>query len=166
VIIVLTAARLREVLGYDPATGVFRWRIKPCPQMAAGDVAGTAHNAGYVSIRVLGKVYLAHRLAWLYMSGEWPAGPIDHRNCDRADNSWGNLRASTKSTNAANSKAHRDSASGVKGVYWSKAEVCWRSEICVRGRRISVGLFDSIEEAAAAYKARAEEFFGEFARAT
>lgn len=92
----LTAERLREVLEYDPAIGVFRWLIKPCGQISIGDIAGCRHGEGYVQIRVIGRIYLAHRLAWLYMTGEWPISLIDHRNLDRSDNRWSNLREAKK----------------------------------------------------------------------
>jgi len=162
----LTAERLREVLRYDAATGVFRWHIKPCHQMNAGDVAGAKHCAGYVQMRVLGRVYLAHRLAWLYVTNQWPEGLIDHANGDRSDNRFSNLRLVTRSQNAANASCHRDSASKIKGVYWSRQRHRWRAEICVSGRRIHIGLYDSKDAAAAAYSAAATQHFGEYARSS
>jgi hypothetical protein len=160
----LTAESLRHLVSYDASTGEFRWRIKPCPQLNAGDLAGCRNNEGYWQIRVLGKIYLGHRLAWLYMTGEWPRGLIDHRNLNRSDNRFDNLRVATKSKNAANSRAHKDGTSGYKGVHWSKQHKRWKAEICIEGKRRYIGLFDDPKEAAKAYTAQARIHFGEFAR--
>jgi hypothetical protein len=161
----ITAERLREVLSYDSATGIFRWKIKPRPQSEVGDIAGTRHNQGYWHIRVLGQHYLAHRLAWLYMTGEWPEALVDHRDRNRSNNAWLNLRAATKSQNAANSAAHADSISGIKGVRWHEGHRKWDVTVCVNGVRTCHGRFDDLDEAKAAYAAAAELAFGDFARA-
>ena len=88
----LTAARLRELLQYDPETGVFTRLVKTSNGIKVGDVAGTADARGYILIRVDGWLHLAHRLAWLHMTCEWPKGMIDHINGVRDDNRWSNLR--------------------------------------------------------------------------
>lgn len=97
----LTAERVREILDYDPLTGVFRWAIRTSPAAAAGDVAGSLY-AGYRRIRIAGRAYLAHRLAWLHVHGEWPAGEVDHRNGNPGDNRIGNLRVVTPQENKHN----------------------------------------------------------------
>jgi hypothetical protein len=94
----LTAERLREILGYDPETGLFT-RLVRTGRIRAGEVAGTAHSRGYRSIVIDGRVYLSHRLAWLYVHGEWPPEQIDHINRNRADNRLVNLRAAKQSQN-------------------------------------------------------------------
>jgi hypothetical protein len=83
----LTAERLRELLNYDPDTGVFTWRVRPVHSHRVGDIAGSVRTTrGYRLIGVAGRVYKAHRLAWLYMMGEWPKDQIDHINRDPSDN--------------------------------------------------------------------------------
>lgn len=160
----LTAERLRGLLSYDPSTGHFLWRVKPRPQGRIGDEAGCVGGHGYISIHVAGRRYLAHRLAWLHVHGEWPPRQIDHRNCVKTDNRLSNLRLADKSQNAANGAAHRDSSSGVKGVHWFKQRGMWKAEICVRGRRRTVGVFHDLDEARRAYARAAHDAFGEFAR--
>ena len=88
----LTAAQLRELLQYDPETGVVTRLVKSSNGIKVGDVAGTADARGYILIRVDGWLHLAHRLAWLHMTCEWPKGMIDHINGVRDDNRWSNLR--------------------------------------------------------------------------
>jgi hypothetical protein len=100
----LTAERLRELLDYDPETGRFIWR-KDHPtakHIKAGSVAGTKNGRGYWVIGVAGAKYVAHRLAWLYVTGEWPAHLVDHENGDRLDNRFANLREATDSQNNFN----------------------------------------------------------------
>ena len=100
----LTVERLRELLSYDPATGKFLWRVgRQC--MRAGAVAGATEVQGYRVIKIDGKIYKAHRLAWLYVTGEWPPEEIDHKNTDPQDNVWSNLRLATHSQNQANAKS-------------------------------------------------------------
>jgi hypothetical protein len=161
----LTAERLRELLHYDPATGVFRWRVRTSSRRAAGDIAGTAHNAGYWQIRVAGEVHLAHRLAWLYMTGAWPKDQIDHRNTDRADNRRENLREASRRQNQANKPLQKNNTSGFKGVSFSKTSGRWLAQIRRGPKAIPLGLFDTPEDAHAAYVRAAEREFGEFARA-
>jgi hypothetical protein len=80
---------LRELLSYDPKTGMFTWRIRSARRVHIGDVAGGVNGRGYLTIRVDGRQYLAHRLAFLHMTGSWPKKEhIDHINMDRADNRW------------------------------------------------------------------------------
>ncbi|WP_293862359.1 HNH endonuclease [uncultured Alsobacter sp.] len=150
-------------LSYDKETGDFRWLIKPCAQVEIGDVAGTIANTGYRVISLLGRTYLAHRLAWFYVTGEWPKGLIDHKNRTEADNRWDNLRPAGRPENGFNAVVHRDNRSGVKGVWWSQNR--WCAGICVRGKRIHLGRFTSIEDAAEAYRMAAEKHHGEFALA-
>jgi HNH endonuclease len=102
----LTAEILRVLLTYDPATGIFRWRVRAGPR-AAGSIAGSKSDDGYWVIGLGGKVYKAQRLAYLYMTVEWPPGQIDHRNIDHADNRWDNLRLADTSRNKANNPGYR-----------------------------------------------------------
>jgi hypothetical protein len=114
----LTADRLRELLEYDPETGVFRWKEARAPNAKAGDEAGFIHRDGYRYIRIGQRQYAAHRLAWLYVTGEWPASHLDHRDMERTNNSLGNLRPASHSQNQANRPKQANNTSGFKGVYW------------------------------------------------
>lgn len=158
----ISAARLRELLHYDPATGVFTWihaagwhgRIK------AGSVAGHRRRDGYIQIEVDGCTYTAHRLAWLYVTGGWPANGIDHRHGVRSDNRWSELRPATQMQNLQNMrKARSDNKSGLLGVSLVGARA--KAEIQVGGKRKHLGYFDTPELAHAAYleaKVRYHEF--------
>ncbi|MCK9994454.1 MAG: hypothetical protein Dbin4_02974, partial [Alphaproteobacteria bacterium] len=98
----LTQSRLKELLHYDPDTGVFTRRVQTSSNARVGDVAGCLHPEGYRHIQIDGKRYAAHRLAWLYMTGEWPTNQLDHLNGVRDDNRWGNLREATHGQNQQN----------------------------------------------------------------
>jgi hypothetical protein len=97
----LTQNRLQELLEYNPLTGVFTRRVNS-GHAKAGAVAGTKHIDGYIMVGVGGDKYFAHRLAFLYMTGEWPISGVDHRNTIKSDNSWGNLRDCTQRENMNN----------------------------------------------------------------
>lgn len=121
----ITAERLRQELSYDHHTGNFV-RLVTRAQSRAGQVAGYVNKTtGYVLIDVCGKTYAAHRLAWLYVHGEWPKQSIDHINRDRADNRLGNLRDVSTSQNMRNVGLRRSNTSGVTGVYWHKPTGNW-----------------------------------------
>jgi hypothetical protein len=153
----LTAERLREVLHYEPETGVFTWRLRRGCR-AKGSIAGATHHSGYWRIRVDEVLYNAHRLAWLYMTGEWPAEELDHINRDNADNRWANLREATRSQNGANTI--RPNPSGFRGV--KKIRGRWRATIMVQKRGIFLGYYSTPEEAHAAYTNAARTYFGNY----
>ena len=161
----ITAEHLRSILNYDPDTGVFTWRQKTGPTAKIGAVAGGVNKRGYWYIRVGGSKQLAHRLAWLYMVGEWPTTDIDHLNLNKTDNRWDNLRAATDAQNKANSALYSNNLSGFKGVSRRPCGYKWRARIQVNKTLKNLGDFSSPELAHAAYLKAAEEFFGEFARA-
>lgn len=158
----LTAARLRELLHYDPDTGVFTWRNdQPSRDVKAGDIAGRMRLDGYVSISCDGRSYVAHRLAWLHVCGDWPDLDIDHRDGQRANNAFANLRQASDSQNAQNRAIRSDNSSGFPGVGWHKGKGAWQAKIGINSRRFFLGIFDTPEEAHAAYlsaKARKHEF--------
>ncbi len=150
----LTAAKLREVLKYESETGHFTWRVRPSNSMRAGDVAGClSKRTGYWQIRLLGRYCLAHRLAWLYVHGEWPAEEIDHVNRIRSDNRIANLRLATSAENKQNTSLRSDSASGHKGVSWHSRDKRWAAEIKLNGKKHYLGSFTDINDAIAARKA-------------
>jgi len=149
----LTADRLRTLLHYNPETGVFT-RLVRDGKWLPGQVAGSAQAShGYVAIGVAGKPRLAHRLAWLYVYGEWPASVIDHINRDRTDNRIGNLRSVSPAENGQNTKLRLDNKSGHKGVIWYRRDRVWRAYIVVNRVSIHLGYYPHINDAVAARKA-------------
>lgn len=159
----LTAEELRRVLSYDRETGVFRWNIDT-GRAKPGAIAGTPNGGGYLLIRVKNRLRLAHILAWFYVHGEWPKKSIDHKNTIRSDNWISNLREATKSQNAGNCRRHRRNKSGLKGVIRCRKR--WAATISANRTRIHLGVFDTPEQAHAAYVAASAKYFGEFARAS
>ena len=148
----LTADRLREVLDYCPETGEFTRKVA-YGKFKAGECAGGLLNTGYVSISVDGSPYLAHRLAWLHVHGEWPMGHVDHINHIESDNRLCNLRDVTHKQNHQNLLKFSNNTSGYPGVCWHKASGKWHSRIGHHGKDINLGLFDDLEAAIAARKA-------------
>jgi hypothetical protein len=160
----LTYERLREILHYDPKTGIFRWRQRVSYAIQVGDVAGSVNKtSGYRLIHIDGRNYKAHRLAWLYVTGTWCRPMVDHRDRNRANNRWSNLRRATASTNAANRGRPRTNASGFKGVHRRRDTGQWRAQIWKDGRARYLGQFATPQAAHDAYVRAARELFGEFA---
>ena len=160
----ISAERLRELLSYDLDTGVFIWRHRR-RGIRAGDVAGYKDRLGYINITIEYRRYFAHRLSWFYVYGYWPPAETDHRDHDRSNNRISNLRLATSSQNGQNSIRSRNNISGVKGVHWVWSRRCWQAQIKVQGKKIWLGYFRSLDEAAAAYKEAAIRYHGEFAYA-
>ena len=160
----LTAVRLRKILHYDPATGLWTWAKKRGPYRA-GSKAGTTVACGYVRIGIAKRYYFSHRLAWLYMTGGWPASQIDHQDTDKSNNRWRNLRAATAHQNQGNRRLNKNNTSGFKGVWWHAKSERWVATIAFYKRRIFLGSFYTLHEAHAAYKRAAAQYFHEFGRA-
>jgi len=158
----LTAYRLRQLVSYDTDTGLFTC-IVPRKNRSVGDVETKIAGHGYIAFCVDGKQYTAHRLAWLYVNGEFPKGEIDHANGDKADNRMANLRLASRGQNAANTRLRCDNSIGLKGVFKNKKR--WSAQIQSNGRVFHLGTFDSPEEAHSAYCKAAAEIHGQFARA-
>ncbi len=158
-------ARLQELLNYDPETGVFTWKCRTNGRMKADGRAGYTAPGSYTRINVGGEKHLAHRLAWLYVYGAYPAGEIDHINGYKADNRIANLRAATKAENQFNTGVRRNNSSGYKGVYLNRATGRWMAIARLNPHRINLGSFATAEEAHIAYIAFAYEHHGEFTRA-
>jgi hypothetical protein len=146
---ILSAERLRDLLHYDPETGVFTWREWRGGPAKAGQTAGTKSN-GYVILSVDHSRYRANRLAFLYMTGEWPKGVVDHINGVRDDDRWINLRDVPFRWNIQNvSRARSNSSSGALGVW--KRNGMFIACIRVDGRRFHLGTFSTLEMASDAY---------------
>lgn len=163
----ITALRLRELLNYDPVTGVFTHR-KGNRIGEAGRVAGhikKSKGGGYTIIVLDGECFRAARLAWVYMTGEWPDYDVDHKNLCRSDDRWSNLRLATRSQNMANGELRLNNTSGHRGVTWDYDRSKWRAQVMCNGKNHYCGIFDSIEDAAKARDAKALLLFGDFARA-
>ena len=159
----LTQARLKELLHYDEDTGVFIWLIATGRRVKVGVVAGSFDKTVcYISIKVDCKKYKAHRLAFLYMEGKIPE-VVDHRDGDRTNNSFINLRAATGSGNQTNANARSDNTSGVKGVCWDTASGKWLVRLGIDGKCKNLGYFSTIEEATKVVREARELHHGEFA---
>lgn len=159
----MTAEELRLHVTYDPETGEFR-RTGFRRKDRSGAPCGTKMNRGYLVISIRNKTYLCHRLAWLYMTGEWPRLQIDHINLDRADNRFSNLREATPHQNNGNRRASSRNTSGAKGVVWNSANRKWIAQITHGTSNKYLGSFARKEDAANAYADAARKHFGEFAR--
>ena len=149
----LTAEYLRSILHYDPATGIFTWKVSTSNRIKVGDIAGCPGGGGYPQIRAQRRLHQAHRLAWLYVYGEWPKGQIDHINRNRSDNRISNLREVTNKQNGQNKSKRSDNTSGHPGVHWYKQSSKWVACIMHNYKRIHLGCFSVLEEAIAARKA-------------
>lgn len=150
----LTAQMLKVYLHYNPETGVFTRIQTYCNRVKAGSVAGsTARSKNGVSIKLFGKSYRAHRLAWLYMTGAWPDRDIDHKNGDPMDNRFSNLRDVSRSINAGNSRRHRRRKHALPmGVTRnSNKSKCYSAAISVNGHKTHIGVFESSMDAHKAY---------------
>lgn len=146
---ILSAKRLREILDYNPETGVFTWRVRAGSRMP-GTIAGSPDDLGYIKIAIRKKDYRAHRLAWLYVYGEWPADMVDHIDGNPGNNAITNLRDVSTVVNQQNlRKAKSTNKSGLIGV--SRKAKCSTARIKVGGKVLFLGCFKTDEEAHAAY---------------
>jgi hypothetical protein len=157
----LTQSRLKELVRYDAETGIFtrmratgRWGRFP-----AGSAIG-----GCGDIVIAGKTHATYRLAWLYMTGEWPDHEVDHINGDPADNRWSNLRAATHAENGRNLKRSKANTSGLKGVHVHRRNRLWRARIAPSGKSICLGIYNCPAAAHFAYLVASDKHFGEFTR--
>jgi len=164
----LTQARLKEMLRYDPETGVFVWLVWRPNGVKVGDEAGVIHkDTGYLRIKIDNRPYEASRLAWLYMTGALPASRVDHEDTHKLNNRWGNLRLASASQNGANRYIQKNNTSGYKGVHYAPNRTSykkWAAHIRVDGILKTLGYFAKPEEAHVAYTQAALASFGAFAR--
>lgn len=158
-------ARVRELFDYDPLSGVLSWRVSTNNRVGAGDKVGCRNAAGHWVGHIDGSVYVLHRIIWLWMTGEEPADEVDHKNGASGDNRWENLRVASSTQNSGNMRLSKRNKSGWKGI--TRAVGCdrWHVKITKDGQQYYLGLFKELEDAKAAYRDKAHELFGEFARA-
>lgn len=149
----ITQSRAHELLRYEPETGLFFWKIKPSTKIRAGALAGHTRVKGkkYVAIVVENQLYLAHRLAWLYVHGRFPSNLIDHINGIRDDNRIANLREVTYQENSHNSGRQLRAQCPFRGL--KKRGNSWQAAIRVNKKSIYLGSFKTAEEASDAYLA-------------
>jgi len=144
----LTQEELLSLMSYDEDTGIFIWKISPTNSVFIGDiVGGLDKSTGYLRTGIHGKRYYLHRLAWLYMYGEFPKNQIDHINRNRSDNRFINLRDVTNQENHRNQSLNKRNISGINGVIWDKRSSTWEASIVVNGKKIFLGYFDILEDA-------------------
>jgi hypothetical protein len=150
---------LKELIHYEPDTGVFTWRVDRAYAVKAGDKAGYVDGNGYVLITVDNVMYRANRLAWLYMTGEWPEGVVDHKNRIRTDNCWNNLRDVPHGVNCQNRSVSTINKSGKNGVYWNKSSEKWHAQITLGKKKHHLGFFDQLEHAIDAREVAEKMYF-------
>lgn len=143
----LTQSRLKQLLRYDPQTGCFT-RVVARPGWRPGSTAGRVNHDGYHQIVVDGRRYSSHRLAFLYMTGEFPCGEVDHINRDRSDNRWVNLRDVSHASNLRNTRLRSDNSSGLVGVRWVPRQGKWHARIKINGQFLHLGSFANLLDAA------------------
>lgn len=176
---------LRQLLRYEPETGKLWWKERGAEWFSsstgrpaehaciawnaryANKPAFTAVNInGYLNGTFFNRTYLAHRLIWAIVYGQWPRDQIDHRDGDRTNNRIQNLREATMSENARNHSIRKDNTSGAKGVFWARREEKWAAQITTNGKHKFLGHFASKDEAIKAYASASLEFHGDFGRRT
>jgi len=145
----LTPETLRELLAYEPETGVFRW-LQKTSRATVGDVAGAVRGRGYLAVCIRGTQHYSHRLAFYWMTGQWPEGVVDHKDGNRKNNAWSNLRDVSKSINGQNQRrATSISTTGLLGAHRCRGK--FKAEIVVNRIPIHIGVFDSASLAHEAY---------------
>lgn len=148
----INQADLKARLYYDPSTGVFN-------RIGGHQSVGRMTTNGYLQISVNGTRYMAHRLAWLYVYGEWPSTQLDHKNQDRLDNRIDNLRLATNKQNGENVRLFKHNKSGYRGVSFDRGAGKWRADIKHNGKNVALGKFDCIRLAAIARVDAEEKLF-------
>ena len=145
---VISLQEVKAAVFYDPETGIFSWPASLKNQWA-GQSAGTLEKKGYLQITVNGRRFKAHRLAWFYMTGQWPKHQIDHVNGAKADNRFRNLREATNAENKRNAKRRADNTSGYKCVHWAKAVNKWAVAVKFPGAKLQTkcGYFANLADA-------------------
>lgn len=152
----LTQSELKQLLNYNPDTGVFTWLADVAQRVKTGDVAGCIRDSpagkSYIKIQVNHVPHSAHRLAFLYMTGSMPINQVDHEDGDGTNNKWLNLRNATNKENACNRRVPSNNTSGVMGVAWIERLHKWRARIRINGKLTHIGMFVDFDDAVTARK--------------
>ena len=157
---------LNEFLNYDPDTGQFTWKTRR-GRIRAGSIAGSLHkHTRYVHIKINGKSYQSHRLAYKMFYGSDPVDMLDHIDCDKSNNRIANLRDATNAQNKINTGPPKNNTSGFKGVSANSdsSKKPWAAQIIINKKKIHLGRYKTKEEAALTYEKAAKELYGEFVR--
>ena len=166
---------LNEALIYDQSGGTLTWKTRPLHHFTnahgmntfnsqhSGKTVLSEANGRYFVIRIAGKVYLSHRVIWKLMTGVDPISKIDHRDTNKKNNAWKNLRQATQQQNGFNRGLSSTNKTGFKGVSWDKRDSKFYASIRAGGKSTSLGRFNTKEEAAEAYRSAALKAHGEFA---
>lgn len=149
---------LKQKLHYDPETGIFT-ALHSHGTRVKGEQVGCLSPHGYLVAHFNGKNHLCHRLAFLYMTGDWPELDVDHKDTNTTNNKWDNLRVVTKSVNSRNRSVQKNNTSGVVGVSWHKARRKWQANIRVNGKQVSLGFFEYKEDAIFARMTAEKNFY-------
>jgi hypothetical protein len=160
----LTQEELKRVLHYEPETGIFTWLVRLSNRAPVGKHANSKMTIGYITVRIHNAPYLGHRLAWFYMTGEWPQAEIDHINGISDDNRWCNLRPATHQQNLRNTRKRADNTSGRKGVRRDRRSGKWYVNVRRSDGSRYYASFLNLDLAAKDYERVAREIYGEFAR--
>lgn len=157
----LTQEQLKERLEYNPETGLWKWLIVGGSKCKSGWFAGTKGIRGYYYIQISRKSYLAHRLAFLYMTGNFPPLDVDHIDGNPTNNIWINLRSVTKNINLQNQlRPQSNNKSGYLGVCRNSTGKPWRATIMVEGKNKYLGSFFTPQEASEAYQKAKKIYHG------
>ncbi len=151
--IYLSQSRLKMLLHYDPDTGIWIWlRKNGTKRSQAGSVFNQGRSAGYRRIMIDGKSYYSSHLAFLYMTGDFPNGEVDHIDRNRGNDRWINLRKTNHIKNCQNRGSRNDNKSGYPGVSYNTQYDKWKADITVDKQRIYLGKFHTLQEAINARK--------------
>lgn len=157
----LTQQQVRKLLDYDPVTGKVTHLVNRPPFGLAGEPAGWVNSRGYFRVSIEGLDLPGHKVIWLWMTGTYPVGDIDHEDRNRSNNKWDNLRLATRSQNLTNQGKKPNNRSGFKGV--SSRGNSHTARVRIGGKPKIIGSFPSAKEAATAYDIAAVASYGEFA---
>lgn len=145
----ITQEELKNLLHYDPLTGVFTW-LNSSRKGFNGKVAGSLRNDGYWAIKIKGKSEYAQRVAWLYMMGNWPTSTVDHKDLNKLNNRWLNLRIASQQEQCCNRGVAKNNTSGHKGVHWEAKRNRWLAYSYHKGKRHFFGYHKQKEDAVTA----------------
>ena len=158
----ITQQELKELLHYNPETGIFTWKVSTARRVSSGDVAVTKRKDGYIQIKLNNELILSHRLIWIYMYGYLPKY-IDHINGQRDDNRIINIREVSNQQNSLNSKISKNNTSGIKGVYWDKSRNKWTVRLAIDGKGKFFRRFDDIDLAKLVIEEVRNKYHGKYA---